>query len=498
MPKFLPKFKKLSEFGLVPSNEIYTDPLITNICVDSRLIESGNLFVAMPGSKYHGIKFLEAALENNAAAVLTDEDGFNFAKKIFTKIDIPIIVSNDPRMILSKTVARFFGVQPSTMIAVTGTNGKTSVANFTRQIWECLGKKAVNIGTAGVEGAVSINLSHTTPEPTLLHKILYEIEANGVTHASMEASSHGLDQKRLDGVYLTAAAFTNFTHDHLDYHETFDAYFNSKLGLFERVLSPEGSVIINMDDPKGLYIYEVAKLRGQDIITVGKNNCDLTLKRCNFDATGQQILFSWRDEIKSVRLDLIGYFQAMNILQAAALVIACGEQPNDVFDTLSELRTVSGRMQLAAKRSNGASVFVDYAHTPDAVETVLKAMRPHVMGRLLIIVGAGGDRDKSKRELIGEAAQKYADIVFVTDDNPRSEDPGSIRKSILLGCPDAIEIGDRATAILTGVDALKPGDALLIAGKGHETGQIIGNDIFDFNDLEQASICVATLDELLA
>jgi len=279
----------------------------------------------------------------------------------------------------------------------------------------------------------------------------------------MEASSHGLDQKRLDGVYLTAAAFTNFTHDHLDYHETFDAYFNSKLGLFERVLSPEGSVIINMDDPKGLYIYEVAKLRGQDIITVGKNNCDLTLKSCNFDATGQQILFSWRDEIKSVRLDLIGYFQAMNILQAAALVIACGEQPNDVFDTLSELRTVSGRMQLAAKRSNGASVFVDYAHTPDAVETVLKAMRPHVMGRY-----------------------------------PRSEDPGSIRKSILLGCPDAIEIGDRATAILTGVDALKPGDALLIAGKGHETGQIIGNDIFDFNDLEQASICVATLDELLA
>jgi len=201
--------------------------------------------------------------------------------------------------------------------------------------------------------------------------------------------------------------------------------------------------------------------------------------------------------MRSIRLDLIGYFQAMNVLQAAALVIACGEQPNIVFETLSELRTVSGRMQLAAKRLNGASVFVDYAHTPDAVKTALKAMRPHVMGRLLIIIGAGGDRDKVKRELIGKAAKKYADVVFVTDDNPRSEDPSLIRKSILLGCPDALEIGDRATAILTGVDALNPGDALLIAGKGHETGQIIGDDILAFNDVEQASISVSTLDELL-
>jgi len=256
-------------------------------------------------------------------------------------------------------------------------------------------------------------------------------------------------------------------------------------------------VVINMDDPKGEHIYEISKSRGQDIITVGSNNCDLTLKKCNFDSTGQQILFSWKGEIRSIRLDLIGYFQAMNVLQAAALVIACGEQPNIVFETLSELRTVPGRMQLAAKRLNGASVFVDYAHTPDAVKTALKAMRPHVMGRLLIIVGAGGDRDKVKRELIGKAAKKYADVVIVTDDNPRSEDPSLIRKSILLGCSGAQEIGDRATAILTGVDALNPGDALLIAGKGHETGQIIGDDIFAFNDVEQASISVSTLDELL-
>ena len=497
MPKVSPKFKKLSELGLRPSNEVYTDPIITEICVDSREIKDGNLFAAMPGSKFHGIKFVNAAIENRAVAILTDQEGFDFAKKLLKNIEIPIVVAEDPRILLSKTVARYFEVQPSTMTAVTGTNGKTSVANFTRQIWECLGKKAVNIGTAGVEGAVSMSLSHTTPEPTILHKILHEVGSDGVTHASMEASSHGLEQRRLDGVYLTAAAFTNFTHDHLDYHETFEAYFNSKLGLFERVLSPEGSVVINMDDPKGTHIYKISKLRGQDIITVGRNNCDLTLKKCKFDSTGQQVLFSWKGEMRSIRLDLIGYFQAMNVLQAAALVIACGEQPNIVFETLSELRTVSGRTQLAAKRLNGASVFVDYAHTPDAVKTALKAMRPHVMGRLLIIIGAGGDRDKVKRELIGKAAKKYADVVFVTDDNPRSEDPSLIRKSILLGCPDALEIGDRATAILTGVDALNPGDALLIAGKGHETGQIIGDDILAFNDVEQASISVSTLDELL-
>ena len=497
MSQTFSKYKRLNELGLVPSNEFQDNPFITNITVDSRIVKKGYLFAAMPGSKYHGISFVKAAIDNEAAAILTDHEGFTIAKKILGNINIPIVIAKDPRMKLSKIMARFYGAQPSTMIAVTGTNGKTSVANFTRQIWELLGKKAVNIGTAGVEGAVSIKLSHTTPEPTLLHKILYDLENSGVSHASMEASSHGLEQRRLDGVYLTAAAFTNFTHDHLDYHKNFDAYFASKLGLFKRVLSPEGSVVINMDDARGHEIHEISKLRGQDIITVGQHNCDLTLKKCNFDATGQQILFSWHDEIKSIRLDLIGYFQAMNILQAAALVIACGEQPNNVFDTLSELKTVSGRMQLAAKRANGASIFVDYAHTPDAVETALKAMRPHVMGRLLIIVGAGGDRDVSKRELIGRAAEKYADVVFVTDDNPRSEDPELIRKAIMHGCPNATEIGDRATAILTGVDALNPGDALLIAGKGHETGQIIGDDILAFNDVEQASISVSTLDELL-
>jgi UDP-N-acetylmuramoyl-L-alanyl-D-glutamate--2,6-diaminopimelate ligase len=496
MSEHSPRGKSLTELGLVASDGVVGNPEITGICVDSRYVKAGDLFAAMPGALQHGGEFIQFAVRMDAGAILTDAKGLEIAKREVAELNLPIVVVPDPRMALSKAAARFYGAQPASMTAVTGTNGKTSVANFTRQIWESLGKQAVNFGTAGVEGAYAAALSHTTPEPITLHKLLRELKQNGITHAAMEASSHGLDQRRLDGVYLTAAAFTNFTQDHLDYHESFEEYFEAKAGLFSRVLPPEGSAVINMDDPKGADIKAIAQSRGQDIITVGAKDCDLTLQGCNFDATGQQVLFSWRGEVKSVRLELIGGFQAMNVLQAAALVIACGEPADPVFDTLAELETVSGRMQLAAKRTNGASVFVDYAHTPDAIETALKAMRPHVMGRLIVIVGAGGDRDVTKRPLMGQAAAKNADVVFVTDDNPRSEDPGLIRRAVMQGCPDATEIGDRATAILTGVDALQPGDALLIAGKGHETGQIIGDDVLAFNDVEQASISVAALDEL--
>lgn len=488
--------KKLSELGLIANAGVMGDPVVPNICVDSRNVKPGDLFAAMPGALQHGAEFIQYALRMDAGAILTDAAGFEIASRDVAQLAIPVVVASDPRMALAKAAARFFGAQPATMTAVTGTNGKTSVANFTRQIWEALGKQAVNFGTAGVEGAYASALSHTTPEPVTLHKLLAELKDADITHAAMEASSHGLDQRRLDGVYLTAAAFTNFTQDHLDYHHTFAEYFAAKAGLFARVLPPEGSAVINMDDPKGGDILNIALSRGQDIITVGAKDCDLTLQGCKYDATGQQVLFSWRGDVKSVRLDLIGGFQAMNVLQAAALVIACGEQPDAVFDTLAALTTVSGRMQLAAKRKNGASVFVDYAHTPDAVETALAAMRPHVMGRLIVIVGAGGDRDASKRPLMGAAAAANADVVFVTDDNPRSEDPALIRRAVMQGCPDATEIGDRATAILAGIDALQPCDALLIAGKGHETGQIVGDDILPFNDVEQASICVAALDDL--
>jgi UDP-N-acetylmuramoyl-L-alanyl-D-glutamate--2,6-diaminopimelate ligase len=310
----------------------------------------------------------------------------------------------------------------------------------------------------------------------------------------MEASSHGLEQRRLDGVRLKAAGFTNFTQDHLDYHDTFEAYFAAKAGLFRRVLPPEGTAVINVDDLKGHEMRAVAAAREQTILTVGQGVGDLSLLNQRFDATGQDVRFSHDGKIHQARLNLIGGFQAQNVLMACGLAIAAGEEPKHVFETLPHLTTVRGRMQLAATRENGAAVFVDYAHTPDAVATALKALRPHVMGRLIAIVGAGGDRDAGKRPLMGQAAAENADNVLVTDDNPRSEDPALIRAAVMGGAPGATEVGDRAEAILRGVDSLQPGDALLIAGKGHETGQVVGDDVLPFDDVEQASVAVAALD----
>ena len=358
-----------------------------------------------------------------------------------------------------------------------------------------MNQNAVNLGTTGVEGAWTHPLKHTTPEPITLHSALAQAKDAGVTHAAIEASSHGLDQRRLDGVVLSAAGFSNFTQDHLDYHKTFDAYFEAKTGLFTRLLPDDGVAVINIDDPKGAEVAEIAELRKLEVITVGRHeDARLQMVGQRLDATGQEILFDWQKNRFSARLNLIGGFQADNVLLAAGLCIASGSDPEEVFDTLPFLTTVRGRMQHAATRKNGGSVFVDYAHTPDAVATALKAMRPHVMGKLVAIIGAGGDRDAGKRPLMGAAAAEHADIVFVTDDNPRSEDPATIRAAVMEGCPEAINVGDRAEAILRGVDALSAGDALLIAGKGHETGQTIGDDMLPFDDVEQASVAVSALD----
>lgn len=470
------------------------NPVLSGIEVDSRRVKSGTLFAAMPGSAFHGASFVEKALSQGAAAVLTDAKGAQMAGDAIRAAGAALVISEQPREALARAAALYFGGQPKTMIAVTGTNGKTSVSTFVRQIWIEMGLSAVNLGTTGVEGAWAAPLAHTTPEPITLHRTLAEAAKNGITHAAMEASSHGLDQRRLDGVTLKAAGFTNFTQDHLDYHETFEAYFDAKAGLFARVLPEDGSAVINIDDPKGIDMAAIAKARGCNVITVGRDGGDLHLMGQRFDATGQDLRFEWRGKAYQKRLELIGGFQADNVLLAAGLVIACGADPAEVFDTIPHLTTVRGRMQLAATRDNGAAVFVDYAHTPDAVATALAAMRPHVMGRLVAIVGAGGDRDTAKRPLMGAAAAQNADVVIVTDDNPRSEDPATIRAAVMGGCPDATEVGDRAEAILRGIDVLEPGDALLIAGKGHETGQTIGDDVLPFDDVEQASVAVAALD----
>ncbi len=471
---------------------------VRGLAVDSRAVREGFLFAALPGVRAHGAEFVGLALKQGAAAILTDAEGARLALPQIEGSRAALVVAEDARAALAWASALWFRVQPETMVAVTGTNGKTSVATFTRQIWTGLGHVAINIGTTGVEGAWDAPSAHTTPEPITLHRLLAEAAAAGVTHAAMEASSHGLDQRRLDGVRLAAAAFSNLTQDHLDYHGTMDAYFAAKAGLFARVLPEGGVAVINLNDPRSAEVAAIAAGRGQDVIGVGHGAAaDLRILGQRFDATGQDLRLSWAGRQHQVRLNLIGGFQAENVALAAGLAMATGDAPEEVLAVLPRLTGVRGRMQPAAVRRNGAAVFVDYAHTPDAVATALKALRPHVLGRLVVVFGAGGDRDRGKRPLMGRAAAEHADILFVTDDNPRSEDPATIRAAILAECPEATEVGDRAEAILRGVDALGPGDALLIAGKGHESGQVIGSQTYPFDDVEQASISVAALDGVI-
>jgi UDP-N-acetylmuramoyl-L-alanyl-D-glutamate--2,6-diaminopimelate ligase len=471
---------------------------VTGLAVDSRAVQPGFLFAALPGSAVHGAEYIPAALAKGAGAILTDAEGARIAADALAWSTAAVIVAEDPRAALAGAAALWSGAQPAIMVAVTGTNGKTSVATFTRQIWQALGHAAINIGTTGVEGDWEAPSAHTTPDPITLHQMLASAARAGVTHAAMEASSHGLDQRRMDGVHLTAAGFTNLTQDHLDYHHTMEAYFAAKAALFGRVLPGDGIAVINLNDPHGAAMATIARNRGQAVLTVGHDAaCDLHIAGQRFDATGQDLRVGWQGKPFQARLNLIGGFQAENVCLAAGLVIACGAAPADVFGALPRLTGVRGRMQLAATRGNGASVYVDYAHTPDAIATALKALRPHVLGRLVIVFGAGGDRDRTKRPLMGAAAAANADVLFVTDDNPRSEEPGDIRAEIMLACPDANEVGDRAEAILRGVDALGPGDALLVAGKGHESGQTIKGQVFPFDDVEQASIAVAALDGVI-
>ncbi len=485
--------KDLTELGLTA--QAGRRAKVRGLAVDSRDVQEGYLFAALPGTRVHGGEFIQYALRMGASAILTDAQGAYIATEALEISEAALIVAEDPRQTLAYTAALWFGAQPKTMVAVTGTNGKTSVSSFCRQIWSALGHAAVNLGTTGVEGAWEAPLAHTTPEPITLHRALAGAAEAEVTHAAMEASSHGLEQRRLDGTRLMAAGFTNFTQDHLDYHATFEDYFAAKTGLFTRVLSEDGTAVVNLDDAKGVAIVASARKRGQSILGVGRaEGADLRILSQRFSATGQELRFAWRGAAKHVHLDLIGGFQAENVLLAAGLVIAAGEAPEDVFRAMAEMRTVRGRMQLAATRRNGAAVFVDYAHTPDAVATALSALRPHVMGHLVAIVGAGGDRDPGKRPMMGQAAAENADQVIVTDDNPRSEDPAAIRAAVMQGCEGAINVGDRAEAILRGVDALQAGDALLICGKGHETGQTVGDQVFPFDDCEQASVAVAALD----
>lgn len=473
---------------------------VSGLTINSAAVRGGDLFAAVPGTSTHGAHYALAALEAGAAAILTDPEGARLLEDSLKGQDVALIVTLDPRAAFARAAALWFGAQPPYMAAVTGTNGKTSVASFTRQIWELLGESAISIGTTGVDGAITAPSRHTTPDAMVLHEVLVRAAAAGATYGVMEASSHGLDQCRMEGVRLSAAAFVNLTQDHLDYHVTMEAYFEAKARLFTQLLPESGIGVINISGAGGAHMAARTRAAGRRVITVGYDqNADLQLLAQRYDTRGQDVRLSWEGQIYVARLALIGGFQAENVALAAALVLSMegAPPPADVFAVLAQLEGVRGRMQLAARRRNGGAVYVDYAHTPDAVETALKALRPHVLGRIIIVLGAGGERDRSKRALMGAAAARHADMVIVTDDNPRSEDPAAIRAEILHACPDALEVGDRAEAILRGADALEAGDALLIAGKGHESGQIIAGQTYPFDDTEQASLAVAVLDGMI-
>lgn len=463
------------------------DPEITGITADSRAVKPGYLFAALPGAKADGAAFVADAIAKGAIAVLGGE-----ALRDRTGATASVIDFN-PRQRLAQMAARFHAPQPANVVAVTGTNGKTSVASFVRQIWAALGYKAASFGTVGVVAPSGTKaLSLTTPDPVEIHRLLAELAAEGVDHVAFEASSIGLAQYRTDGVALKAAAFTNLTRDHLDYHETFEAYEQAKLRLFAEVVPPGGVAVINADSPSAPAFVEVAKARAQRLITTGESEtAALRIVSRAPRGDGQVLSVAWDGRGYDVVLPLAGAFQASNAIVAAGLVLGLDANPGRVFETLAQLRGAPGRLEKIGTNVHGAPVYVDYAHTPDALETVLKALRPHTDGRLWVVFGCGGDRDPGKRPLMGEAAATFADRVIVTDDNPRTEDAAAIRAAVMKGAAGAAEIGDRARAIETAVASALAGDVVVIAGKGHESGQIVGREVRPFNDAEEARTAIA-------
>lgn len=449
---------------------------ITGLTADSRVVKPGFLFAALPGSLTDGRTYIGEAIDRGAVAVLAP---------IGTSIlnpNVKLITDLNPRQRFAKLAACYFDAQPETAVAVTGTNGKTSVVTFLQQIWSFAGYKAAALGTLGITSDVldsKINL--TTPDPESLHKILSDLHRRDVNYVALEASSHGLDQCRLDGVKVRAAAYTNLSRDHLDYHGSMAAYLAAKVRLFDEILERNGTAVINADAPEYEIIADAAKKNSADILTYGVAGKTLHLKSIEITPECQTLSLDICSVPQTINLPLVGKFQAMNVLCAAGLALATGVKSEQLVEALRELKSIPGRLEYVGKSASGGSIFVDYAHTPHALATALEALRHHTTGRLIVVFGAGGNRDTGKRPLMGQSAQA-ADIIYVTDDNPRTEDSNSIRQAILRGCPTANEIGDRETAISVAIQALAPGDTLLIAGKGHESGQTIGTVSHTFDD----------------
>lgn len=470
------------EAWLAPLSPSAGDTEILGLALDSRLVQPGFLFAALPGTKTDGSAFAADAVRAGAAAIL----GGPSLRDL--DLTVPLLVSQDPPAALARIAARYFGRQPDIVAAVTGTNGKTSVASFTRQLWALSGHPAASIGTLGVQsttGDLPGNL--TTPDALTLQRLAAHLASQGVERLVIEASSHGLEQKRVDGLRIQAAAFTNLTRDHLDHHGSMAAYLDAKRRLFGEVLAKGGTAVLNADIPEYAALRDLCQARGIAVIDYGRRATALRLVEQVPQPAGQTLTLDLHGRTHRLATPLLGGFQAENLLAALGLFQATGGDPGQGLALLGQVEGAPGRMQLAGTTAKGAAVYVDYAHTPDALEKALAAARPHAKGHLAVVFGCGGDRDPGKRPLMGKIAAKLADRAIVTDDNPRGEEPAAIRQAILAGmAPGAREVGDRAAAIRQAIGELGPGDVLLIAGKGHERGQIIGGVVHPFDDMEAA------------
>jgi UDP-N-acetylmuramoyl-L-alanyl-D-glutamate--2,6-diaminopimelate ligase len=452
---------------------------ISGVTADSREVKPGFLFVALSGTKTDGARFIADAVARGAAAILAGTDA---------AIDAPgvaIVRDENPRRRLALIAARYYKVQPKIAAAVTGTNGKTSVASFLRQIWEAQGYAAANLGTTGVTFRGETEpLAHTTPDPVSLHATLADLARRGATHLAFEASSHGLAQYRLDGVKIVAGAFTNISRDHLDYHANFHDYFHAKMRLFDELLDPGQPAVIDVDTAGSEDAVEHAEKRNLRLVTVGRKGDSIRLISSARDGFGQQLNISVEGERRPLYIPLAGDFQAANVLVTLGLAMVTNVSADEAFEAAETLKGAKGRLELIGRAPGGGPIFIDYAHTPDALENAIRALRPYVEGKLRVVFGAGGDRDKGKRPQMGAVVAKSADAGYVTDDNPRSENPATIRAEIMAAIPGAVEIGDRTKAIEAALADMGPGDVLLVAGKGHETGQIVGNVTIPYSDHE--------------
>jgi UDP-N-acetylmuramoyl-L-alanyl-D-glutamate--2,6-diaminopimelate ligase len=466
-----------------PGSPQLDDRKIAGITADSRQVRPGFLFAALRGTQTDGRRFAAEAVAKGAVAIVTD-DAAPLGLDAESRSKAIVIADPNPQRRLALLAARFYTRQPRMIAAVTGTNGKTSVVHFTREIWTALDHQAASLGTLGLMSAAGRRAgSLTTPDPVALHRDLANLAADGIEHVAIEASSHGLAQFRLDGVGIAAAAFTNLTRDHLDYHGDMDAYRAVKRRLFAELLPAGGAAVLNADSPEFGHLATVCRSRGHRLIAYGSApGAELRLLKRAPTHRGQQVRVSVFGHDHDIDLPLVGDFQVMNVLAALGLVIGTGTAPSDAVSALPRLCGVPGRMQFVGDTATGGTVFVDYAHTPDALHTVLTALRPHTEGRLAVAFGAGGDRDRGKRPMMGRVATELADLIYVTDDNPRSESPAEIRRQILAAAPDAVDIGDRREAIASAIAELRRGDILVIAGKGHETRQIVGNTVLPFDD----------------